>query len=246
MITRRTRTALRRLSGISILLLGLSVLGVGQGNQNRGAQPTEQQIAKYKRLWELLKHPTFVSVRLASTRKDDPDEASSSTPSPYIVGEKLHFKSFITQTSNDDLEIVGDRSPYYAFRPQLIRDGDVVPYTKYAQQRLDDAEHGSNGFSKAPMTLHPGREYPSNDVRLEDWYDAPLKPGHYQLTIKKRFTGDGDWVESNPVTFDVVISKSSAPTPADAAATEGSCCRRFNVDVRRREINLQVEIAIPW
>lgn len=246
MISRCTKRTIRRSSSIFAVLLGLATFTFGQGNQAPVTQPTEQQIAKYKRLWKLLKHPTFVSVRLASTRKDDPDEASSSTPSPYVVGEKLHFKSFITQTSNDDLEIVGDRSPYYAFRPQLIRDGDVVPYTKYAQQRLDDAEHGSNGFSKAPITLRPGREYPSNDVRLEDWYDAPLKPGHYQLTIKKRFTADGDWVESNPVTFDVVISKSSAPTPADAAATEGSCCRRLNVDVGRREINLQVEIAIPW
>jgi len=85
----------------------------------------------------------------------------------------------------DWLLIIGDRSPYYAYRPQLIRDGDPVPYSKHAQERIENAEGGSSGFSNAPTRLESGREYRSNDVRLEDWYDLPVKAGHYQLTIKE-------------------------------------------------------------
>jgi hypothetical protein len=205
---------MKRTLGSCVVLSILSFSAFGQSNpdQDRKDRPaTQAQITEAKRLWELLRHPTFITIRLVSTGRDIPNEpAPSTTPSPYVVGERLHFQSFITQTSNEELLIIGDRSPYYAYRPQLIRDADPVPYSKHAQERIENAEGGSSGFSNAPTRLESGREYRSNDVRLEDWYDLPVKAGHYQLTIKRRFTGDGDWVESNPVTFDVVASKSAS------------------------------------
>ena len=187
---------------VAILCFAITVFGQSNPDQDRKDRPaTEEQIAKLKREWELLKHPTFITIRLVSMLRDVPNEPPpSTTPSPYVVGETLHFQSFITQSSNEELLIIGDRSPYYAYRPQLLRDGDPVPYSKHARERIENAEGGSSGFSNAPTRLESGREYRSNDVRLEDWYDLPVKAGHYQLTIKRRFTGDGDWVESNPVT----------------------------------------------
>ncbi len=58
----------------------------------------------------------------------------------------------------------------------------------------------------------PGSEYEWTRVSLEDWYE-PLGPGHYQLTVRKRFAWDGDWVQSNPVIFDVQ-PRNPAPIPA--------------------------------
>src|ERR1700743_3595988 len=108
------RSILSRVLSIFAVLLSLAAFGLGQGNPDRNsvAQPAEAQVAKYKRLWELLKHPTFIAVRLASMPKDVSKETPSTTPSVHVVGETLHFQSFITQTLNDDILIVGDRSPY--------------------------------------------------------------------------------------------------------------------------------------
>ena len=53
----------------------------------------------------------------------------------------------------------------------------------------------------------------SNGGSLEEWYESPLQPGHYQLVVRKRFRPDGDWVESNPVTFDVIPRKLASPIP---------------------------------
>jgi hypothetical protein len=47
---------------------------------------------------------------------------------------------------------------------------------------------------------------------MEDWYE-PLAVGRYQLIVRKRFAGDGDWVESNPVVFDVRQRRAAAPIP---------------------------------
>jgi len=65
----------------------------------------------------------------------------------------------------------------------------------------------------AKRTLVPGQEYRTDPVKLEDWYESPLRPGHYQLIVRKRFTLDGDWAESNPVTFDVIPRKPAALIP---------------------------------
>ncbi len=201
---------------IFVIILGVTLVSFAQQgtiDKNGIYHPSEEQIAKYKRLGELLRHPTFITLRLASMRRDVPTEAPSTTPSPYTNEQWFHFESFITQNSGEDLEIMASRNPYYAYRPELILDGEVVPYTKRAQERLENAQRGLDGFSQAPRSLKSGREYQSNYVELEDWYEIPLKLGRYQLTIKERFTLDGDWVESNPVTFDVVPRKTPNAIP---------------------------------
>jgi hypothetical protein len=58
-------------------------------------------------------------------------------------------------------------------------------------------------------TLQTNIALPPNQYQIE-----PLRPGHYQLSVRKRFTGDGDWVQSNPVTFDVQARKPATPIPS--------------------------------
>src|SRR6185369_15353026 len=101
---------MKRTLGSCVVLSILSFSAFGQSNpdQDRKDLPTPEQIANYKRIWELLRHPTFISIRLVSTGRDVPNEPPpSTTPAPYVVGETLHFQSFMTQSSNEKLLIIG-------------------------------------------------------------------------------------------------------------------------------------------
>jgi hypothetical protein len=198
------------------LLLVLTGFLVSAFAQDGTQQPrrSEADVAATKRRGEIIAHPTAtITLRLASIRRDVPNEAPSTTPSPYTADQWLHFESFITQNSGEDLVIWGDRDPYYAYRPELIRDGDAVLYMKQAADRVERAEREPSQYSSAPSKLQSGREYQSNYVQLEDWYESPLPLGHYQLIIRKRFALKGDWVESNPVTFDVIPRRAAFPIP---------------------------------
>lgn len=199
-----------------VVVLGLAITALGQGTRDKNGvyHPTQEEIANNKRIAELRRHPTFVVLRLASMRRDLPAEEPSTTPSPYTADQWVHFQLFITQNLTEILTI-GESGIYYQYRPKLIRDGEIVPYTKEVQEQVDIAErdvvprYGSISSTK----LEPGRESRGYLVSLESWYESPLPVGRYQLTVRKRFAWDGDWVESNPVTFDVVPRNTPMPIP---------------------------------
>ncbi len=73
----------RKLLGICVVGLTLAASALGQGTveQNRVVYPTPEEIARFKRLSELLRHPTFITLRLASMRRDFPNEE----PSPHLL-----------------------------------------------------------------------------------------------------------------------------------------------------------------
>ena len=198
-----------------ILVLALSAHGQGTVDQNGVYRPTEEEIARNKRLAELWRHPTFVTLRLTSIRRAFPDEAPSTTPSPYSVDQWMHFQLFMTQNSGESLSIGSSGRPYHEYRPHLIRDGDILAYKKEVQEEVAGAEQGRTPKygSMTSKTLVSGRESQAGLVSLEDWYESPLPAGHYQLIVRKRFVPDGDWVESNPVTFDVIPRKAPASLP---------------------------------
>lgn len=189
------------LIGLLISCSGLSL--AAQSNQQSGiVQPTEEELARYKRLGELLRHPTFIRLRLISSGRDCPGTEPSTTPTPYTIGESIHFRLFITQDSSENL-IIGKGAAPNDYLVKLIRDGDIVSYSKEVQQKVDRIESEPRN-PRWSVSLPPGQEYPLDYVSLEDWYDSPLKAGHYQLTVRKQFAPGGNWVESNPVMFDVV------------------------------------------
>ncbi|HEX7722504.1 MAG TPA: hypothetical protein VF397_10125 [Pyrinomonadaceae bacterium] len=204
-----------KILGIFAVLLSMGFTAFSQSNdQNRIVYPTQEQIDKYNRLVELLKHPTFITLRLASMRRDSPSEEPSTTPSPYTIDQAVSFQLFITQNSTESLVLTSSSGSFYRqYRLNLVRDGDVIPYSREAQHLIEIAERDSLSGSARSKTLEPGREHSLGLFQVDSWYDSPLKPGHYQLTVRKRFTLDGDWVESNPVTFDVVPRKPTTPIP---------------------------------
>ena len=172
-------------------------------------QPAEEQIGNYKRLEELWRHPTFVMLRLASIAREFPHEDPTTTPRPYTIDEWLRFELFITQNSTETL-IMSSGSTY---RPELVRDGDVVSYSTSAQERVEREARPAKYGSASSKKLEPDREFRFTMIALEDWYESPLRPGHYQLIVRRQFVSDGDWAESNPVTFDVMSRKAAVPIP---------------------------------
>lgn len=187
------------------MVIAGSSFAQGTIDQYGNFHPTGDALAKNKRMGELLQHPTFVLLRLASQKRNGSKEEPSTTPSPYTADERIHFELFLTQNSSEDITLTESWSPHAKYRPELICDGDPVAYSKKAQEVIDAPEKDAFSGSMGISTISPGQERLWTDVRIEDWY-APLKPGHYQLIVKKRFTRNGDWAESNPVTFDVIQS----------------------------------------
>jgi hypothetical protein len=199
MITQITRL----LTFWTVTLTGaLTILAPGTVDKHGVYHPTEEEIANNKRLYELLKHPIFLALRLVSVPRDSGDQRRTDAPAPFKVRDLIHFEVFVCQTSSEDIGLSNFLSPYYEYRPELTRDGDVVPYTKQSQELVERFEHGPPNGSVVGITLEPGHEYRWSFVALEDWYE-PLGPGRYQLVVRKRFAADGDWVESNPVIFEV-------------------------------------------
>ncbi|HYX30151.1 MAG TPA: hypothetical protein VE863_16535 [Pyrinomonadaceae bacterium] len=187
-----------------MLLITASAYAQGTIDQYGNFHPTEEQLARNKRMGELLQHPTFISLRLISQKRDRLKEEPSTTPLPYTFGQRIHFELFLTQNSSEDITVMSSWWPYSKYRPELVRDGDLVSYTKETEKLIAGSGKDRWTGSMNISTLAPGHEYLSDYVDLEDWYETPLPVGHYQLTVRKRFTLTGDWVESNPVTFDVV------------------------------------------
>lgn len=192
-----------------VLSTAVSIHGQGTIDKHGAYHSTDKEIAISQHLLELLRHPTFITLRLLASPRDVPRENLTDTPSPYKVKDWISFQLFITQNSTEAITFWSSVDPYYQSRPELMRDGESVPYSKKAQVEIVEPQLPSG--SGAPITLEPGREHPSNYVNLDDWYD-PLTPGFYQLRVRKRFAWDGDWVTSTPIYFEVQL-RTPAPIP---------------------------------
>lgn len=197
---------------VTILVWTLSICAQSRIDGHGVLQATEEQIAASKRLGELLRHPAFVTLRLVSSLRDFSHGSSSDAPPPYTVGDWIGFRLFVTQSLSETLSFECGLSPYYEYRPELYKDGDILAFSKNATERVAGHERDPFSISARAHNLIPGRESEWATLNLDDWYD-PLRPGHYQLSVRKRFIWDGDWVQSNPVIFDVEPRKPPTPIP---------------------------------
>jgi hypothetical protein len=184
------------------ILITLAILAFAQSttDKNGAVYPTEEQLARRKRLADILKHPTFINLRLLSTPRDVPDEKSTETPAPFKYKDWISFRLFASQSLFDDIEVSTFRHPYAEVRPVLKRDGEIVPYNKQAQAGIE-----SDSALLAPadqLRLKPGLEYQLQEIHLDDWYDE-LPLGRYELTVQRRFNWQGDWLTSTPIYFEV-------------------------------------------
>ena len=171
------------------------------------AQSTSQDQPTGERLVELLRHPKIFTLRLRTPNHSE-REKPTDTPAPFYEGDVISFQLFITQNSLSSVTVWSEADPYYQYRPELMRDGEILPYIKKGAEGVKRADTEPYNGSGAPHVMEPGREYPLYTIYLNHWY-KPLKPGRYHLIVRKRFVLDGDWAESNPVLFDVLPKKPS-------------------------------------
>ena len=225
---------------VTILALTLSAFGQGTIDKYGVYHPTDEEIADNKRIAELLRHPSLISLRLVSIPHDAPREKPSDTPGPYKVKQLIDFQLLITQTSLEKIVIENYLNPYYEYRSELIRDGDVVPYTQRAKEMAETYERRPPDGSMYPVTIERARERFWTRVNLEDWYE-PLGPGHYQLTVRKRFAWDGDWVQSNPVVFDV---QPRNPAAIPATVKIEMLPQDFQDQPRRESYSLRNDVGV--
>lgn len=175
-------------------------------------QTSEEVVAANHRVYELLRKPTFITLRLLSTPRDNVREPPTDTPAPYTVGDWIGFDLFLTQSLPETITISQALDPYENTRLELFKDGDIVPYSKQAQEVVAERERRPAGGSAGEPKLPPGRECLLKRINLQDWYDS-LGQGHYQLSVSRRFAWDGDWVQSTSVTFDVQPREPPTPIP---------------------------------
>lgn len=194
---------------LSALLLVLPVIAYPQGtvDKNGAPYPTEEELAQRKRLAEILKHPTFITLRLLSTPRDVPREKSTDTPAPYKFKDWIGFRLLVSQSLFEDISVAIFRNLYYEVRPVLARDGEIIPHSKKAEASVERADFLMPPASE--LKLKPGAEYDLQEIRIDDWYE-PLPPGRYELTVRRRFDWQGDWLTSSPIYFEVQPRTSSA------------------------------------
>ena len=229
----------RRTPGLYILIL-LWALPVGAQSKvdDRGVlQVSEEEIAAGKRLHDLLKKPDFITLRLINGYVyGRPVE----TQTPYQVGASMYFQLLVSQSLFENVIVLSQR-PHYEYRPELSRDGELVPYSKNAQKAVDKADREAPSGSEIPVHLVPGREYDWSTVKLDDWYDQ-LAPGHYQLSVRQRFVWDGDWVESNPVIFEV--EPRNPPTTIPSGVSIELVPENFQSQPRQRLYQLAEDLIV--
>lgn len=215
------------------LILAVALPGLAQSTVDK---------ERANRLIELLRHPTFVTLRLKCSSKDRPGELTDAPP-PYKEKESINCQSFIAQNSSEQIVIWNELIPFYQYRVDLMRDGDTVSYLKEAKEDVERAERQPPSGSSAPLVMEPGREYSLHQINLKDWYGS-LGPGRYQLTLRRRFVWDGDWVQSNPVIFEIQPRKPAESIPDSVTVRLAPSGLQPSLETKPRRLESDVRVTV--
>jgi len=141
-------------------------------------------------------------LKLDIMRRRAADGDLSGEEDRYKTSDKIILHVQITNISNEKLTVpVLDK--YHQNRPELTKEGQLVPYRKETLKLLDKRDKNLEFGRRDYVNLQPAETKEIETVNLNDWYD-PLESGVYQLTIKYRFFAGTPWVTSAPITFEVV------------------------------------------
>ena len=190
-----------------LILLGLVMLclfaidGNSRAQVQRKSAPTDQPVDQQK----------VVKLTIATI-----DPTIGPPTQTYRLGQKIPVTINLTNTSDVPIYscLSGD---LYQDLPRLKRDGKVLPYTSWQTYVLQSDEKNQtclNDDLLASTLLAPHTPTLVDSLIVTDdnsdptgalaWYDQ-LSPGHYELSIQRRFNCcDGPMVDSNTISFDVV------------------------------------------
>lgn len=133
----------------------------------------------------------------------------------FRVGEQIPLVITMTNTGSEPVYVC-DSSTVYQDRPQLLRDGEPVPYASFRQSMTKAAEQDKTcQKDNLPdqILLRPNESTEVDWFNLaagtpslydDGWYEA-LPAGKYTLTERRRLNCcDGAFVEADAITFTVV------------------------------------------
>lgn len=163
------------------------------------APPQWEEYARRRK--ELLKNPDFLRLKLNPVAPKH-EEQSEAAPEPFRVGGKIRFELLMTNTLSEPF-IIDVGSSYHNTRPLLIKDGQTAQYHKEATKLVENKEKIFNRIHGLSITLHQGETQSVGTIDLSRWYEL-LEQGRYLLTVRYRPLGSEKWIESPPVTFEVV------------------------------------------
>lgn len=184
----------------SIIGFSLPVLAQGTIDKHGRYVPTQEEIESNKRMIENLRNPDFIRLRLVFLNPNT-DQTTDFAPR-YNSGDPISFRLILFHFFNGPITVTDSLNKYRDFEVELLRDGDVVPYSKEARRYVKRARTEPPNDSSSTMQLLPDKDYVLRRISLSDWYET-LLPGHYQLTVKQRFVSGGEWVHSDSITFDI-------------------------------------------
>lgn len=143
-----------------------------------------------------LKSPTFVIVELVPMPRDVKNQHA-----PYEQGDRITYKLLMTHSCPQPVVVLA-ADMYYQDRPELTRNGVIVPYRTKINQLVKLRDERMEVFSEKPITIEPGEKGQIALIDLRHWFGT-LMDGHYELTLRHRFVWEGAWVQANSVTFEI-------------------------------------------
>jgi hypothetical protein len=197
-----------------VVILALSLTVFAQRSIDKQARhvPTKDEIEANERMAESLRSPTFIRLRLLFLNPNT-DETSDLAP-PYKSGDPIAIRLILNHFFNGPITFTDYLNQYRNLQLELLRDGDVVPYKTEVQQSVERARIEPPNDGSATRRYVPEKDYVLQRINLSEWYQT-LLPAHYQLTVKRRFVWDGEWVQSDSITFDVAQpNHSDSPSAA--------------------------------
>ena len=148
----------------------------------------------------LLEHPELVEVELLP-RNLELNENPEVLRAPYTTKSNIYFRLQATNRSLQKVTLLIIDS-YVQDRPELFRDGQIVPYKKGVDELLHAKDKDPFRKLVENVRLDPNESKGIGFIYLNDWYER-LQLGHYQLSVKHRFEPGQDWIDSSSITFEV-------------------------------------------
>jgi hypothetical protein len=188
------------LPAVVALTFAVPVWAQGTTDKQGRSVPAKDETEANERMTEALRRPTFIRLRLVFLNPNT--DETTNLPPPYKSTDRISIRVVLSHYFSGPITVVESLNRYRNFQLELLRDGDVVPYKKEAQQSVDKTLTEPPNDGTAVIQFLPEKEYTLQRIDLGDWYKS-LLPGHYQLTVKRQFASGGEWLPSESVTFDI-------------------------------------------
>lgn len=181
--------------------LAFSLIGLGFMLPNlAGKHLAEQQVS--------LQDISEVSLRMVPI-----NVLSQPKHEPYRVCNKPLVKMLVTNNSSSQIRVLMFDT-YYQNRPQLYKDGKLIPYRRDTAKLVESKDRDPVTISIRGFILEPAATEELDALKLTDWYE-PLLRGSYKLINRHRFAISGPWsINSEELPFEVLDQECQGVKPA--------------------------------